>query len=475
MISWSLLYLVSEWVVRLIMLVVVVSQRRTPVSAMAWLLVISFMPWPGLVLYLLVGDNRLPRRRVEQHRDVLRQLERRDGRLIHHARLHETGGNPEREGLVALAEQLCDMPAVAGNEAQLIGETGAFVDQLIADIDAATRHVHLEFYIFANDATGKRVADALIKASGRGVACRVLSDAVGARRMLRKLAPRMRQGGVEVHAALPASLLRLSVARLDLRNHRKLAVIDGRIAYAGSQNMVDDDYGRRNLVWRDVMLRLRGPIVHNLQAIFLADWYSESDVVLDSPDLFATPGAPGRTVLQALPSGPNYPTESYQRMVVAALYTARKRVIITTPYLVPDEATMQAIQVAVLRGVEMDIIVPRRSDQKLVGAASRAYYDPLMEMGVRVHLYEEGLLHAKTISIDDTIAFIGSSNFDIRSFTLNFELNLALYGPEITEELRAFQQAYLKDATSLDLAAWRHRPFIKQFTHRVAALLSPVL
>ncbi len=474
MITWSLLYLVSEWIIRLVMLFVV-THRRRPVAALAWLLVISFLPWFGLFLYLLIGENRLPRKRVAEHRAMLAELERRDGRLHPFSPSGGADAREEHRDLIALAEQLTGMPAVGGNRVELLGITEEFVDRLVEDIDAATRHVHLEFYIYANDETGRRIADTLVRAVERGVCCRLLVDAVGSKRMLRRLAPELRQKGVEVHAMLPVHLLRLVVARLDLRNHRKLAVIDGEIAYAGSQNVVNEDYGRRNLVWHDIMVRVTGPVIHSLQAVFLADFYTSRDEVVEDESVFPALGTPGNTVLQALPSGPNYPTESYQRMVAAAIHAARRGIIITTPYFVPDEATFQALQVAVLRGVDVDIIMPRRSDQILVGAASRAYYEPLLEAGVRVHLYDRGLLHAKTISIDDAIAFIGSSNFDIRSFALNFELNLALYGPEVTRALREKQRRYLNDAGQLDLADWKQRAWHREMTQRLAALLSPLL
>jgi len=473
-ITWSLLYLVSEWVIRLVMLFVV-THRRSPIAALAWLLVISFLPWFGLVLYLLIGENRLPRKRVEEHRAMLAELERRDRRLQPPSLSGGADAREEHRGLIALAERLTGMPAVGGNHVELISVTEEFVDRLVDDIDVARHHVHLEFYIYANDDTGQHIGAALTRAAARGVHCRLLADAVGSKRMLRRLAPELRRKGVEVHAMLPVHLLRWAVARLDLRNHRKLAVIDGCIAYAGSQNVVDEDYGRRKMVWHDVMVRVTGPVVHSLQAVFLSDLYAVTDEVVEEESVFPRPGTPGDTVLQALPSGPNYPTESYQRMVVAAVHAARHNIIITTPYIVPDEATFQALQVAVLRGVTVDIIVPRRSDQILVGAASRAYYEPLLEAGIRVHLYDRGLLHAKTISIDDAIAFIGSSNFDIRSFALNFELNLALYGSDVTRALREKQLRYLGEASQLDLDVWKQRAWSREITQRLAALLSPLL
>ncbi len=474
MLSWTLAYLASEWVIRLVMLAVV-TRRRQPSAAMAWLLVIFFLPWPGLVLYLLIGEHRLPRRRVGQHARLLERLRSVGDRYRDHPNVTHPELSPGLMAAVTLAERLGDMPILGGNDAELICETEDFLDRLIADVDAAKHHVHLLFYIFASDDTGRRVADALARAVQRGVKCRVLVDAVGSRPMLKRLAPRMIREGIELHAALPVNLFRRRVARMDLRNHRKLAIVDGKIGYTGSQNIVDASYGHKDLVWRDMMVRMTGPILLELQAVFLSDWYFETDEILDAENIFPEPPRAGDLPIQTLPSGPNYPTENYQRLVVAALHAAGRHVIITTPYFVPDEALMQAIQTAVLRGVEVELIVPRRCDQKLVGAASRAYYEDLLEAGAKLHLYTEGLLHAKTMSIDDAVALIGSSNFDIRSFALNFEINIIFYGPEMAGMLRAQQQRYIEDSEQLQLEQWQQRSGLRKVYQNVAKLLSPLL
>ncbi len=474
MLTFSAVLYVSEWVLRIVMLLVV-TRRREPASAMAWLLVIFFAPWVGLAAYWLVGENRLPRRRIEAREHArLRLLEvasrfERNPNVVH----PELG--PEAVTAVALAERLGDMPILGGNAVELIADTDVLIDHLIADIDTARHHVHLLFYIYAVDATGHRVADALRRAAARGVACRLLVDAVGSRRMLNRLAPELVRDGVEVCPALPVGLFRQRVARLDLRNHRKIAVIDGHVGYAGSQNIVCADYGHKDLAWEDMMVRLLGPSVLELQAVFVTDWYSESGVLLDDEYVFPVPRIAGTEPVQAIPSGPTFATENFQRVVVAALYTARERVIITTPYFVPDRPLMQALEVAVLRGVRVDLIMPRRSDQRIVGAASRAYYDDLLDAGVRLHLYDRGLLHAKTISIDDRFAIIGSDNLDIRSFELNFELSLLFYGSEVAEQLRAKQCAYLEGAFELTAERWAQNPAWKRLAYDIAKLMSPLL
>ncbi|MFC1693576.1 cardiolipin synthase [Candidatus Latescibacterota bacterium] len=474
MFSWSLAYIISEWVIRLVMLVVV-TRRRRPNSAMAWLLVIFFQPWVGLGLYLLIGRNRLPHRRVERHSRLLAEFQALGRRFENHPHIVHPQLAPEQMSAVTLAQHLGFMPILGGNDLELISGTEDVIDRLIADIDAAEHHVHLLFYIFADDETGGCVAAALYRAVKRGVTCRVLVDAVGSRSMIKTLGARMIEQGIEIHATLPVNILRFYMARIDLRNHRKLAVIDGYTAYTGSQNIVNPDYGHKDLAWHDLMVRMTGPIVLELQAVFLVDWYHETGEIFDSTTVFPEPPVTGKIPLQALPSGPNYPIENYQRIVVDALHSARKNVIITTPYFVPDEAFMQAIQIAALRGVEIEVIVPNRYDQILVGAASRSYYDDLLDAGVKLYLYTDGLVHAKTMSIDNAISFIGTSNFDIRSFSLNFEINLALYGSDVTCELRAEQNKYREKSIRLTGEEWKKRPAAEKVFQNIAKLLSPLL
>jgi cardiolipin synthase len=470
--SW---YTVSERLNRVVMMLVVVNRPRPPGSAMAWLMVIFFLPWVGLVLYVLVGENHLPRRRMEQHARLVGELLAVRRRIEAHPSLVRPELGPESMAAVTLAEHLGYMPILGGNDVELMTRTEDVIDRLVADIDGAEHHVHLLFYIYADDQTGRRVADALARAVQRGVKCRVLVDSVGSTRMLKRLGPRMVAQGVQLRETLPVGIFRRRMARIDLRNHRKLAVIDGRIAYTGSQNIVNADYGHKDIAWHDMMARLTGPAVWELQAVFLADWYFDTDELLDGGEVFPDPPVAGTIPVQTLPSGPSYPVENYQRMVAAALHGAREHVILTTPYFVPDEPFMQALQVAVLRGVTVELIVPERSDRWLLTAASRAYYGELLDAGVKLHLYSAGLLHSKTMSIDHAVAFLGTSNFDIRSFALNFEVNLLLYDKDVTERLRTEQQAYITDSIELTAEQWRERPMGQKILQNIAKLLSPLL
>ncbi len=472
--TWTIVFLGAEWAIRVIMLFVV-TRRRRPVVAMAWLLIIFFEPFIGVVLYALIGRQRLPRRRIERHERLLQELQAFDERYsIHDASTNPQLG-PESNAAVTLAKKLGYMPIVGGNAVEIMTNAPVVVQRLIDDIDGATCHVHVLFYIFADDATAQRVAEALGRAVRRGVECRVLIDAVGSRpwrRGLRKLLDRER---IPWRYALPVNPFRMLLRRLDLRNHRKLAVIDGQYAYTGSQNIVDEGYGRKDLAWRDLMVRLEGPIVAQLQLIFIQDWYFDTNELLDDPRYFPDPKRAGDVPIQTLPSGPSYATENYQRMVVAAVHSAQREIVVTTPYFVPDEVLLQAIEVAELRGVEVKIIVPEKSDQVVVGAASRAYYENLLNLGVDVYLFQDGVLHAKTISIDDTITFIGTANLDVRSFALNFEINLVFYGAQESAILRAVQKEYMAKSRLLTIEEWDKRGRATRLFQDVAKLFSPVL
>lgn len=475
MLNLSVAYYISEWVIRVVMLVVIVRQRRSPAGALSWLMVIFFLPWAGLVAYWLIGRHRLPRKRMEQHGRMLRHLDGLGSRLGDHPQTTHPAVDASVLPAVHLAERLGHMPILGGNATEMITSTPEFAERLVAEIDAAERHVHLIYYIYADDDTGRQIAEAAIRAARRGVSCRLLADAVGSWGFFGGLGRQMAEAGVDVRPAMPVGLFRRQFARLDLRNHRKLAVIDGKVGYTGSHNAVDASYGRKDMAWHDLTVRLAGPIVTELQAIFAADWYFETDQRLTGEDVFPPVEPAGEVAVQALPSGPNYPTENYQRLLVAALHAAERRVIMTTPYFIPDESFLRAIQSAALREVDVTLLLPEVNNKVVVGAASHAYFVDLLEAGVRVRLYRPGLLHAKTMSVDDEIAFIGTSNFDIRSFSLDFEINLLLYGPAVVGQLRHRQAQYIAESEEVDLAAWRRRPAIRQFGSGVAKLLSPLL
>jgi cardiolipin synthase len=302
----------------------------------------------------------------------------------------------------------------------------------------------------------------------------VLIDFLGGRRWARSLGTKLTAAGVAVHRVLPVSFFLRKSARADLRNHRKIAVLDGRVAYTGSQNLVDSAF-KPGINYEELVARVAGPVVLELQAVFAADWFMETEEVLNTANLFPEPVAMGTASAQVLPSGPDYSVTNVQRLVVALVHGATKRVVITTPYFVPDVALLQALDTAVRRGVDVHLVVSRIADQLLVSLAQRSYYAELLEAGVRVHLYRERFLHAKHLTIDDSVTVIGSSNMDLRSFTLNAEVSLIVYDRDVTARLREQQERYFKGSDLLTPDEWRQRSGLVKLCENLARLMSPLL
>jgi cardiolipin synthase len=474
--SWSEALFWLERLVRLVMLPIVIRRKSQPAVCLAWLTVIFLVPLVGTAAYPLIGEVRLGARRIRRHArdvDVMARADRPDIQLRH---IVQPEIEKTQQVLLHVAAGLGGMPVLGGNAAELLADTRQVIDRLVEDIDQAQHHVHLLFYIFVADEVGQRVVAALSRAHSRGVRCRLLADAVGSRRFLRAVAPKLSRQGIEVVPALPVNPVRRLLARLDLRNHRKLTVIDGRVAWTGSQNIVRPDYGRKGVgEWRDLMVRLVGPSASQLQAVFLEDWEFETGQLVDDPEYFPPPGAHGPMALQVVPSGPNHPTRVLRDLAVEALHGARRRVVIITPYFVPDDALLVALRLAVVRGVRVDLIVPARSDQLWVGLAGEFFVDELLQQGVHVHLHQHGLLHVKAMTVDEGFAMLGTANFDIRSFYLNFELNLLCYDADLNGLLRFDQTRCIEESKELDLPAWRSRGGLRQWGAQFAKLLSPLL
>lgn len=477
--SWlPLILLIGDWAIRILLTPVVITRHR-PAEATAWLLIIIFAPIVGLGVYLLLGGTNLGKRRGKRYGRAAAEFVASIGEQARAVRRPPDTAVPRRHrDLVRLCQKVGEMPIKLGNHARLIDSTKEAVVALAADIDAAEHHVHLLFFIVMDDEYGRVVFEALKRASARGVACRFLADAAGSRVFLRSHScHELRRAGVEVVSALPVNPLRHHLHRIDLRNHRKLAIIDGAIAHTGSANLCDPSYGRDDgLVWKDVVVRLQGPVVHSLQLVFLEDWHYETGAFPD-PDRLFTPARmeAGVVAAQAIPTAPIHSVGSFRDVIVSAMHEADHRVTLTTPYLVPDEPMIVALRTAALGGLEVDVVVPLRSDNRLVSAAARAYYAELLEAGVRIHQYRPGLLHAKTLVVDDAFAIVGSGNFDIRSFRLNLELTLLLFGEEVTRSVSDLQAAYIKDSTPIDAQQWLARGKVARLAENTAKLLGPVL
>ncbi len=372
---------------------VLVSVNRRPSSAIAWVLAIIFIPLLGAIAFFFVGYATLPKGRRDKQRQV--------NELV----LSRTAGNPLvsqghdwpewLHSAVALNNNLGALPMVKGNTAELLPDYNGTFDVMTAEIDSATRYVHVEFYILSLDATTAPFFDALARATGRGVTVRVLSDHLaglmfpGRKETLKFL----QDIGAEYHPMLPLRPLQGKWQRPDLRNHRKILVVDGRVGFTGSQNLIDASYNKkgnlkRGLRWHELMMRLEGPVVRELDAVFATDWFSETDVLLP---LDSTSGVPGRGPVlidaQVLPSGPSFDNDNNLKLYATLIHKAERRVSITSPYFVPDESILMAIVTAAARGLSVELFVSEIGDQSMVYHAQRSYYEALLRAGVRIYLY----------------------------------------------------------------------------------------
>lgn len=462
---------------------IVIPRRRKPTAAMAWLLAIFLIPYVGILLYLLIGSYRLPqRRRREQARidDEIRASVRAAG-----LETMDTAWPRWFQRVVQQNETLTGLPASYGNEATLIGDYQASIDAMAAEIDRATRFVHVEFFIVAWDDTTRGFFSAMERAVARGVTVRLLADHLPSAKIpgSKQTFAELDRIGVQWSWMLPVQPLKGKYQRPDLRNHRKIVVVDGLVAFMGSQNLIARTYDlpgniKRGLQWQELMARLTGPVVAAVNAVFLSDWFIETGERVDDrvPASEITPSrSPDALLCQVVPSGPGYDTENNLRMFLSLIYGATERVIITSPYFVPDEAMVYAITTACQRGLDVQLFVSEKADQWLVGHAQRSYYSDLLEAGVRIFMYPAPyILHAKHLSIDDDIAFIGSSNMDIRSFSLNAESSLLVRGASFVAAMREVEQGYRDAGRELTLEQWRTEPLRATFFDGLARLTSAV-
>jgi len=471
-----------DFIVKIVIAARVILQRRPTGETLAWIMVVFSMPVLGPLLYLMFGELRLGRRRAGRFTELTKPLMTWLHDIRQRSLVDWNSLEADYKPLAEMCERTIGVPALAGNRIELLEDWQEIFARLLADIEAAQSTIHLEFYIWSDGGEADRVVDALVHAQRRGVTCRVLVDALGSHRFLKgKMCRRLRDAGIHVVAALPGGLFRLPFVRFDLRLHRKVVVIDGRIGYTGSLNLVDPRYFKKDAgvgEWVDAMVRLEGPAVEAMQIIFLADWYVESHVELDhlleTADAKPQPSR-GDIETQVMPSGPDLPANAIEQVLLTAIYSARHELLITTPYFVPSEPLMLALVAAARRGVKVVLVLPRRVDSKLVRFASSAFKGELLEAGVRIALFEDGLLHTKSVTVDRTHCLFGSVNLDPRSFRLNFEILLAMYDSKFTAQLADLQQRYIDRSELMDLEAYRNRPLRYVVLESVARLLGPLL
>lgn len=470
-----------ESIIRIVALFVVPRNRR-PSSGTAWLLFILFMPIPGLLLFSVIGGKGLPKKRQERFREARERL----AQIVDDAVVSSFPLQPEPrtvglQNAVRIGRTLGAFPMLGGNRASLHLDYHESIAKMAEAIDTAESYVHLEFYILVYDQTTEPVFAAMRRARARGVKIRVLMDHVAAIRNPGKRRTRemLSEMGAEWHYALPFRPLRAQLQRPDLRNHRKILVVDGKIAFMGSQNLVDSSYNklsnrRRGLHWKDLMVRVSGPAVLSLDAVFVSDWYEETGQMLAEPNLDAMCiYEDSQLEMQVLPSGPGYATENNLQVFVALMYNAVNRISITSPYFVPDGALMSAIKAATARGVDVELFVSETGDQFGVYHAQRSYYEELLAAGVKIYLFKPPyILHSKHFTIDDDVAVIGSSNMDQRSFNLNYEISLIVHGAGFVTELDKISSYYRVNSRLLTQEEWARQPLRKQLFDSLMRLTS---
>ena len=476
------LFVFAHLAIQIVLAFRVLMQRRPVGETLAWMLVIFVFPILGPLVYLLLGELRLGQRRARRFENLYAPFREWHSQL--EARLADDPLqlSTKCEPLSHLVNQTFGLPTLPGNHIELIESWQGVFQRLAADIDAAQRTCHLEFYIWQTGGEVDRVTEALLRARQRGVMCRVLVDALGSRRFLKSdSAEKLRAAGVQIQDALTGGFLRLPFVRFDIRLHRKIVVIDGRVAYTGSLNMVDPRYFKKDSgvgQWIDAMVRIEGPAVEPLAITFLADWYIESKSALtelqQSGDVHPQPKI-GEAAAQVLPSGPAYSRGTIEQILIMAVYAAREEVVLTTPYFVPSELLLMAMASAAQRGVKVILVVPAKVDSLLVRHASQASKGDLLIAGVRIANFNEGLLHTKSVTIDGEISLFGSVNLDPRSLRLNFEISLAVYDSDFSMRLRALQQNYIDRSELMDLATWQRRSLGQRIAENTARLWSPLL
>ncbi|MGV6815183.1 MAG: cardiolipin synthase [Phycisphaerales bacterium] len=458
---------------------ILTRENFSPVTRLAWFMVIVVMPIFGVIVYFLFGDVTLGRTINKRHRSVLEHIQSLDLPFLSDSLPLNGIIAREYQPAFRYATSINGFGTTIGNCAQLMPDAHTTRSRLIEDIDQAQSSVNVLYYIWLNDQTGIDIANALIRAAKRGVVCRAMVDGLGSRAFIKSpIWKQMKAAGVQCSIALPFHRVIKTVvwSRLDLRNHRKITVIDAKITYCGSQNCADPEFRvkAKYAPWVDIMLRFEGPVVEQNQLLFASDWLLEEDDQLDDFEFDPQP-VPDGVPAQVWGDGPTERNGATPEMFATLMAQAQSSLTISTPYFIPDDVVLGALCACANRGVATTIIFPARIDSWIVSAASRSFYRTLLEAGVQVYEFTGGLLHAKTLTIDNQITLIGSSNLDIRSFDLNYENNILLSDERITTEIRSRQQEYINSARQITLEQVEQWSVLRRIWNNVIATVGPIL
>ncbi|WP_257266573.1 cardiolipin synthase [Endozoicomonas sp. ONNA2] len=466
--------------------VVVIMTRRPVGVSLAWLVLLFALPVAGFVLYLLLGSPRLGIGRLKRMHALYPDY----AQWYQHLARIISGSEPSccpvtsHHGIFSLAEKSMSIPLLPGNHLQLFSGFANIIEHLLRDIENARQSVVIEFYIWEPVGRAVEVAEAVIRASRRGVDCLVVLDNVGSRGFLNGIwTRRFRLEGISVTASMSAGPLRMLVERIDIRNHRKILVVDDQVAWTGSFNLVDPSLFKQEAQvgqWVDAMVRIDGVAAHVLAAI--VQWDIALETGQGHPSFnrqyeYPTGGHRGRdgAFVHVLPSGPDADRTILQQVLLTAIYESRQELLISTPYFVPDEALLTALKSAAMRGVDVQLLVPEKNDSKMVYHASRSYYQELLQAGVTIQQFRGGLLHTKCVLVDRETALFGTVNLDMRSVWLNYEVTLIIYDDGFGQQIFHVLQSYINQAGAVDSNRWSKRPFRQKLLENTLQLLSPLL
>jgi len=458
----------------------VLRTRRDPRGMMSWILALIFLPGVGLVLFLLIGkvsvERRVKRWRKRRSRIGQALSDRRKSLDISHDALDLTDLEPNQRSLMTMAANMSGAMVTTGNEVTVDHSAESSFLNLSLAIEAAESHIHLEYYIFADDDTGQAMRDLLITKANQGVEVRLLLDEIGSWKLSRGFIRPMRDAGVKVAFFLPWGI---SGRRLHIncRNHRKIAIVDGRSGFLESKNIADEYLGRKKKLgpWRDTNLRIKGPAVAQLQEIFVDDWHFTTQEALTANRYFPAPTVEGSRIVQIVPSGPDGRAQQMYQLLFAAMFDADQTISILTPYFVPDPAMVLALQAAAYRGVRVRLLLPAKSDHYVVLWAGRGSYEELLESGIEIYEYFGGMMHSKVVAVDQRWSMVGSANMDVRSFRLNFEVTAILYDNEIAKGVHEEFEVLMSQSRRITLKEVRAWTYPQNLAAGIARLAAPLL
>lgn len=459
----------------------ILIKRRAVPSAMAWLLIVYIFPLVGIIIYLLLGELKIGKRRYKRNKAVCAFFDNWIEQFKSYNQIFATENSEVARSLFQLCEHQQGMSGLIGNKIQLFNNTYEAIKSLIHDISNAQHNIEIVFYIWQSGGIVDQVTEALIAAAQRGVLCRLMLDSAGSGNFFCSPYPTlMRKAGIHVVEALHVSILRIFLRRMDLRQHRKMILIDNYISYTGSMNMVDPLYFKQKAgvgQWIDMITRIEGPVTIAMGIIYSRDWEMETGERIQIPaeNILPLKYYSSSNAIQVIASGPGFPEGIIHQALLTAIYAAREQLVITTPYLVPSDDLLYAICTAAQRGVKVHIIIPRYNDSMLVSWASRSFFAELLESGVLIYQFEGGLLHAKSVLIDDQLSLVGTVNLDMRSLWLNFEVTLVIDAKSFSNDLAKVHKDYIASSQIIDIIVWSKRPYWQRIIERIVYLLSPLL